>query len=182
MKHHKAQIVHTLFLACALWTLTACKHVSQLRPDHPRLALGVRMQDVVFASASLGRQMHYRVFRPENLPAGRNLPDVYLLLGAANDYRTWSNDSDVSEYAANGLILVMPDGDLSYYVNSVEARSEKYEDYVTHDLIADVESRFPVRRDRAGRAVVGVSMGGYAAVYYALKRPELFAYAGGKPR
>ena len=32
MKHHKAQIVHTLFLACALWTLTACKHVRNCDP------------------------------------------------------------------------------------------------------------------------------------------------------
>ncbi len=167
-----------ILLVVALELLTACKHVSQLRPDHPRLVPGLRLQDVVFKSSALGRPMHYRVLLPANLPASRSLPVVYLLHGATNNYQTWSNESDVAEYAGKDLILVMPDGDLSYYVNAVEVKDDRYEDYVTHDLIADVESRFPTRKDRAGRAIVGVSMGGYAAVYYALKRPELFVFAG----
>jgi S-formylglutathione hydrolase FrmB len=45
-------------------------------------------------------------------------------------------------------------------------------------LISDAESRFPVSGDRENRAVVGVSMGGFAAVKLALTRPDLFAFAG----
>lgn len=103
---------------------------------------------------------------------------VYLLHGAGNNYQAWSNDSDVSRYALNGLILVMPEGDSSYYVNSVGVKQDKYEDYITNDLIADVEGRFPAMNDSAHRAIVGVSMGGFAAIQYALTRPGLFAFAG----
>lgn len=136
------------------------------------------MRDVLFQSAALGRQMPYRVFLPANLPAGHNLPVVYLLHGGGSDFRVWSNNSDVSRYAASGLILVMPEGDESYYMNEVEAPEKKFEDYITKDLIADVESRFPARKDRNGRAVIGISMGGFAAVKYALSRPELFCFVG----
>jgi hypothetical protein len=37
----------------------------------------------------------------------------------------------------------MPEGDSSYYRNAVESPKDKYEDYITKDLIADVENRFP---------------------------------------
>jgi S-formylglutathione hydrolase FrmB len=80
--------------------------------------------------------------------------------------------------AAKGLILVMPDGSLSYWENEAGAPHDRYGDFLLNDLRGDVEQRFPVRTDRAGRAIVGVSMGGFAAMEYALKRPELFAFAG----
>lgn len=158
--------------------LSGCYRAQQTQVDHPRIATGVKMQDCTFHSGALGRQMPYRVFLPANLAAGQELPVVYLLHGGGSDFRAWSNNSDVSEYARNGLILVMPDGDESYYMNEVEAPEKKFEDYITNDLVADVESRFPARRDRNGRAVIGISMGGFAAVKYALSRSELFCFVG----
>ena len=122
--------------------------------------------------------MPYRVYLPENIQAERRLPVVYLLHGGGADYRSWSNESDVAQYARAGLILVMPEGDESYYMNEVESPRNRFEDYITHDLISDVESRLPVRKDRDGRAVIGISMGGFAAVEYALSRPELFGFVG----
>jgi S-formylglutathione hydrolase FrmB len=73
----------------------------------------------------------------------------------------------------------MPDGDSSYFMNEALAPRERYEDFLVNDLIADVEKRFPAATDRDRRAIVGVSMGGFAAVKLALTRPDLFAFAGG---
>jgi S-formylglutathione hydrolase len=136
------------------------------------------LQDVRFFSAALGREMPYRVFLPANLAAGQKLPVAYLLHGADSGFRDWSNDSNVSRYAAHGLILVMPEGDFSYYMNAAESPKDKYEEYITKDLIADVESRFPAVREREGRAVIGISMGGFAAVDYAFIHPDLYAFVG----
>jgi len=122
--------------------------------------------------------MPYRVFLPANLPSTGRFPAVYLLHGGGSNFRSWSNDSDVSRYALKGLILVMPDGDESYFMNEVESPRDKYEDYITKDLLADVEGRFPARNDRAGRAIIGISMGGFASVEYAFSHPELFAFVG----
>ncbi|HKR95067.1 MAG TPA: alpha/beta hydrolase-fold protein, partial [Candidatus Angelobacter sp.] len=94
-------------------------------------------------------------------------------------FRDWSNYSDVAGYAEQGVILIMPEGNDSYYVNSADHPEERYEDYIVYDLIADVESRFPVARDQASRAIAGVSMGGFGAVTLALKHPDLFMFVGG---
>jgi S-formylglutathione hydrolase FrmB len=158
--------------------IPACRRAPLSKPDQPQLAAGVTMHDVVFRSAALGREMSYRVYLPATLPAGRKLPVVYLLHGAGDDFRSWSNQSSVARYAAQGMILVMPEGGLSYYMNAVETPQDKYADYITKDLIADVESRFPAANNREGRAIVGISMGGLAAVDYGLAQPDLFIFVG----
>jgi S-formylglutathione hydrolase FrmB len=165
-------------LFSALFLLSACSHSVKAKPDHPRLATGVTLRDIRFFSRSLDREMTYRVFLPAEMPPGRKFPVVYLLHGAWTDFRDWSNSSNVSEYARKGVILVMPEGDLSYYANAANIPKGKYEDYMTIDLIADVEGRFPVKRNRADRAIVGVSMGGFGAVDYALRHPDLYFFAG----
>jgi S-formylglutathione hydrolase FrmB len=137
------------------------------------------MQDVTFHSASLQREMPYRVILPANLSSDKRLPVVYLLHGGGGGYRDWSNYSDVARFAERGLILVMPEGNSSYYMNAREPRTDRYEDYIIEDLIADVETRFPATSGRENRAIVGLSMGGFGAVVLALKHPDLFAFAGG---
>jgi len=164
----------------AILFATACNRAHHDRPDHPRLTPNVVMRDVTFKSASLERDMSYRVIMPARIPpGGHGLPVVYLLHGGGGEYRNWSNYTDVAQYAEKGLILVMPQGDESYYTNSAERPQDRYEDYIAKDLIADVESHFPAAPGRGNRAIVGVSMGGFGAVKLALKHPDLYAVAGG---
>jgi S-formylglutathione hydrolase FrmB len=136
------------------------------------------MEDVHFFSPALERHVIYRVFLPIFVAPGQQLRVVYLLHGNGGSYTNWSNYSDVAHYASQGLLLVMSDGASSYWVNADKPERDKYTDFLTRDLVADVEARFPVRRDRAGRTVVGVSMGGYGAVEYALARSDLYGFAG----
>ena len=146
--------------------------------DHPRLTAKVTLRDITFRSAALGREMQYRVISPLEM-AGQKLPFVYLLHGGGGGFRDWSNYSDVASFAEQGLLLVMPEGESSYYTNAVSPPQDRFEDYITHDLISDVESRFPAAAGRANRAIVGVSMGGFGAVNIALRHPDLFVFAGG---
>jgi putative tributyrin esterase len=169
-------------LAVAVLGLTVvlaagCKHTGPLL-DHPRLAPGVRMVDVTFHSAALNREMKYRVFQPASTPPATKYPVVYLLHGGGGGFRDWSNDSDVAQYAAQGLVLVMPEGSSSYYVNSATKSADRYEDYIVEDLIPDAERRFPAVANRSGRAIAGVSMGGYGAIRIAFDHPDLFAFVG----
>jgi S-formylglutathione hydrolase FrmB len=137
------------------------------------------MRDVTFHSAALNREMPYRVVMPVSVPTGVKFPVVYLLHGGAGNFRDWTNYSDVARFAERGLILVMPDGDESYYTNSADHPEQRYEDYIVKDLLADVETRFPIASDRAHRAMAGLSMGGFGAVKLSLKHPELFSFAAG---
>lgn len=167
-----------ILLAC-LSVFSCGKKEEPLQPDGPRLTSGVRMIDVTFHSAALNRDMQYRVILPVNIAANQKLPVLYLLHGGGGGFHDWSNYSDVAGYAERGLILVMPEGNSSYYTNSADHPQDRYEDYIVHDLIADVEQRFPAAVGREHRAIAGVSMGGFGAVVLALKHPDLFVFAGG---
>lgn len=174
-----------LLLSVLLVLLASCSRKKEdAPPDHPRLTSGVVMRDVTFHSAALNRDMTYRVVLPARVAANQKLPVVYLLHGGGEGFRSWSNDSDVARFSEprfseQGLILVMPEGHSSYYTNSADHPQERYEDYIVHDLIADVESKFPAASGRPNRAIMGVSMGGFGAVNMALKHPDLFFFAAG---
>ncbi len=125
-----------------------------------------------FHSEALGRTMRYRVFVPGG--AGPH-PVVYLLHGHGGDEGNWFDHSGVvAEAQRHGLAVVTPDGGNSWYVNSA---TERWEDYIAHDLAREVEGRFPVARAREGRAIAGLSMGGYGAVKIALRYPGRFVFA-----
>lgn len=163
-------------LASTLFLVAGCNRQSAPLPDHPRLTPNVSMRDVTFRSASLEREVTYRIIFPTAMPNRQKLPVVYLLHGGGGDYREWSNDSDVAFFAEKGLILVMPEGESSYYTNSVDRPRDRFEDYIVKDLIADVEARFPA--DRSLRAITGISMGGFGAIKLALKHPALYDFFG----
>jgi S-formylglutathione hydrolase FrmB len=156
-------------------TLACSKPPQTAGVDRPRLAPGIVTRDVTFYSQALRRNMQYRAFFPAQ--RDKQVSVVYLLHGGGGTFRDWSNYSDVAQLAGRDLLLVMPQGGYSYYVNAAARPQDRYEDYIVNDLPADVESRFPVRRDRAGRAIIGVSMGGFGAVNLALRHPDRYAFA-----
>lgn len=160
--------------------IAAChKNGEPSQPDSPQLTAKVTMHDVTFYSKALQRNMPYRAVMPSIDTSEHKLKAVYLLHGGGGGFRDWTNYSDVAKYAEHGLLLVMPEGDSSYYVNAVDRPQDRYEDYIVTDLREDVESKFPVSKEREDRAIVGVSMGGFGAVNLALHHPELYTFAGG---
>ena len=136
-----------------------------------------RLQEITFTSASLGRPMTYRVLLPEKYEKShRRHPVLYLLHGLTGAYIDWADRTRLVEHVAGlDLIVVMPDANDSWYTN---AGSDKYEDYVAVDLVKDVDTRFLTLSAVHGRAIAGLSMGGYGAVKIALHRPRVFLIAG----
>ena len=170
----------TVFACALLFLASACQKMTLPTPtDHPRLTRGASLRDVIFHSVALNHDMPYRAVLPSSIPTGVKLPVIYLLHGGGGGFRDWTNYSDVARFAERGLILVMPEADESYYTNSADHPEQRYEDYIVKDLITDVETRFPAISDRAHRAIIGISMGGFGAVKLSLHHPELFSFAGG---
>ena len=56
--------------------------------------------------------------------------------------------------------------------------TEKYETYIIKELIPHVDRRFRTVSNREGRAIAGLSMGGYGALKFGVKYPAMFAFAG----
>jgi S-formylglutathione hydrolase FrmB len=136
--------------------------------------------DDAVTSAALGRTMKYRVLLPQGYQSsGVQYRALYLLHGLTGDYLDWSTRTDLARIAKDAeLVIVMPDGENSWYVNAAD-KGPRFEDYIADDLVKDVESKYRVIRSRYGRAIAGLSMGGYGALKIALKRPNVFAAAGG---
>jgi S-formylglutathione hydrolase FrmB len=75
------------------------------------------------------------------------------------------------------LVVVLPEGGRSYWVNAPGDTGERYEDHIIEDVVPFAERTFPIASGRAGRAIGGLSMGGYGAMMLAMRHPETFAAA-----
>jgi len=138
-----------------------------------------RLREDSVQSAALGRSMKYRVLVPEGYDASiERYPVLYLLHGLTGDYMDWTTRTNLAEYSrAVPLIIVMPDGENQWYTNAAGGAA-KFEDYIVTDLPADIVRKYRTINSRYGRAIAGLSMGGYGALKLALKRPAQFAVAG----
>lgn len=105
------------------------------------------------------------------------LPVIYLLHGGNADETQWPDlrvaeaADDLIAHGSAPFVVVMPGGDYRAGVD--------YAAFVLGDLLPEVERQFQVSTARAGRAIGGISLGGYWALKLAFRHPELFAAAGG---
>jgi len=137
------------------------------------------MRSGSFPSASLGRDVGYTVQLPPSYATGtKKYPAVYALHGLFEGGRFWEQrglaaqlDSLWAKGELPEFLVVAVDGGNSFYVNGP---SGKYQDLVTRDAPAHVESTYRVVPGRAGRALLGISMGGYGALRIAFAQPEVF--------
>lgn len=137
------------------------------------------VRDAQFHSASLKRDMRYRILLPAEYEKGGRYPVLYLLHGLYGDYQNWDTRTGLENYARKlHFLIVMPDADDSWYANSVTVPADKFEDYIAKDLIPEIDAKYRTIRERHARAIAGISMGGYGALKFGLKYPELFAFAG----
>lgn len=138
------------------------------------------MNDATFYSKSLQRESRYRVILPSAYsdPA-RRFPILYLLHGLYGDRTNWADLTKLSDHVRSlGLIVVMPDAGNSWYANSFANPAGRYDDFILLDLIPEIELGYRTLAVRAGRAIAGLSMGGYGALKFALKHPQMFFFAG----
>jgi putative tributyrin esterase len=105
-------------------------------------------------------------------------PVLYLLHGLSDDHTVWCRRTSIERYAAElPLLIAMPDGHRSFYCNAPAPGGCAYEDHIVQDVVGFVERVFPTVAERRGRAIAGLSMGGYGAVMLALRHPEAFCAA-----
>ncbi|MFJ6698032.1 alpha/beta hydrolase [Streptomyces sp. NPDC091272] len=118
------------------------------------------------------------------LPAGyeadtaRRWPVTYFLHGAGG------NVNDVVAAPAlrsDSMITVVPDGGLkSWYADwlmqNTAVGAANWETFHLTQVVPFVDANLRTRTDRAQRAVVGLSMGGFGSLHYAQARPDLFGH------
>lgn len=137
---------------------------------------------IQFQSKLVGVPLPYRVIVPPwyNPAEGRKpqrYPVLYLLHGLGGHHTNWIEKTKLLNEALHyDLIIVTPEGNDGWYTDSASVPRDKYESYVLKELIPDVESRFRTIEAREGRAVAGLSMGGYGALKFGMKYPDKFVF------
>jgi S-formylglutathione hydrolase FrmB len=152
------------------------------KPDEKKAEEKPRHESVQFESRLVGAPLPYNVVLPADYKRGsssnRRYPVLYLLHGLGGSAADWvSTRARLADYAAQyPFIVVVPEGKDGWYTDG-PAPGAKFESYFVEELIPDVDRRFRTIASREGRAVAGLSMGGYGSMKFVLKHPELFAFA-----
>jgi len=161
-----------------------------------------------FHSDALGVDKDVVVYLPRGYASqpDRKWPVFYYLHGLGGKETNWVKHGHL-DAAADALaleaIVVMPDGDDGFYVDSpskidydqcmkdgtglfMPARQphdttcvhdRNYETYIAKDLVAWTDAHYRTIASREGRGIAGLSMGGFGAMAIALRHPDEFAAA-----
>lgn len=145
------------------------------------LFVGLSAQSVVtmdsLFSPSLGMTKQYTVLMPKEMRDSVRYPVLYLLHGHDGGSGDWIKRTDVELYVDTlALIVVMPDGENSWYVNAATDSTRRFENYITFDLRREMNAKYPI--DTLRQAIAGLSMGGHGALLLGMKHPDLYRFVG----
>jgi len=131
--------------------------------------------------------VRYRAYLPPCYnQTQRRYPYVILMPGSDQDETEWTAqlkaqdalDSGISVSALAPMILIMPNGgDLMN--NNAFQDGASWESLVVTELIPEVERSFCTWNARQGRAIGGISRGGFWAFEIAFRHTDLFSAIGG---
>src|ERR1700761_62785 len=137
--------------------------------------LGTKMQKTYKAA----------VVTPESYKKNKeNYPVMYLLHGAFGHFNDWLTNTPDKMLVKNladqyNIIIVMPEGEtFSCYIDSPVNPQSQFESYIINDVIKKVDDTYRTVRDKKGRVITGLSMGGHGALYLSTRHPDLFCAAG----
>lgn len=125
-------------------------------------------------------------------------PVLYLLHGWSGVAESWSHDQQANLILDNLLaqgkvkpmVVVMPTGygDMAFVQHGfnvwndaavVDHNTQLFMRLLTEEIMPLAESSFNISRDRDGRAITGLSMGGLESLDTGLHFPDKFAWIGG---
>lgn len=134
-------------------------------------------------SKVLGREVAYAVYLPPDYAGStRRYPVVYLLHGYTDNESGWvqfgevgpAADAAITAREIPPMIIVMPDGGVSWYINDA-AGQVRWEDMFVQELIPHIDATLRTRPAREFRGIAGLSMGGWGTLVHLFRHPDLFA-------
>ncbi|RYG04840.1 MAG: esterase family protein [Chitinophagaceae bacterium] len=146
---------------------------------------GKVIEEQIVKSPIRNKDVKYTIYLPADYETSqRTYPVVYLLHGYTDDNTGWLQFGEINRLAdkaiAEGtippMIIVMPNGDSTFYINSFDGK-DKFEDFFVKEFIPTIEKTYRIKSQKQFRGIAGLSMGGYGTLIYSLKYPELFAAA-----
>src|SRR6476661_6047653 len=144
---------------------------------------GKVIEQLTVKSNVLNRPVRYTIYLPSDYETSqRAYPVVYLLHGYTDDNTGWLQFGEINRYADKAIsegiippmIIVMPNADSSWYINSYDGK-ENYEDFFIKEFMPAIEKSYRIKGEKRYRGIAGLSMGGYGTLTLSLKHPDLFS-------
>lgn len=135
-------------------------------------------------STILGRAVDYCVDLPADYASSSaRYPTLYFLHGLFENNRSWDErggheifDNLIEQGKIGKFIVVLPDADNTFYVNSYDGR-DRYEDFFIQEFIPAIDHKYRTIASPAERGIAGVSMGGYGSLHLGMRHPDVFGAA-----
>lgn len=153
-----------------------------------------------YDSPGLSMKRRLTVYTPAGYETdGKRYPVLYLLHGMGGDENAWSElgravqilDNLIAQGRAKPMIVVMTNGNASqeaapgethYGLLPPETQLPKTMDGTFEEAFPDVvkfmDKTYRTRKNRQGRAIAGLSMGGFNALHISAFYPDMFGYVG----
>ncbi len=155
---------------------------------------------VWYESPTAGITRRLTVYTPAGYEtSGKDYPVFYLLHGIGGDENAWSElgraaqimDNLIAQGKAEPMILVMTNGNISQEACPGET-SEGYKvptmmlpktmegsfETAFPDVVKFIEKTYRVKKDKAHRAIAGLSMGGFHSLFISINNSDMFDYVG----
>ncbi len=153
-----------------------------------------------YESPTAGLTRRLTVYTPAGYEtSGKEYPVLYLLHGIGGDENAWSElgraaqimDNLISQGKAEPMLVVMTNGNISQEACPGET-SEGFRvptmmlpktmegsfETAFPDVVKFIEKTYRVKKDKAHRAIAGLSMGGCHSLFISINYPDLFDYVG----
>ncbi len=155
---------------------------------------------VWYESPTAGINRRLTVYTPAGYEtSGKDYPVFYLLHGIGGDENAWSElgraaqimDNLIAQGKAEPMILVMTNGNISQEACPGET-SEGFKvptmmlpktmegsfETAFPDVVKFIEKTYRVKKDKAHRAIAGLSMGGFHSLFISINNSDMFDYVG----
>ncbi|MGB2752515.1 MAG: alpha/beta hydrolase-fold protein, partial [Pyrinomonadaceae bacterium] len=137
----------------------------------------VSVKDYKLASKFMGRLMPYRVILPVGYSrTAPGYPVIYLLHGLTGNYKDWTDRTELVKLSEKyQFIIVTVEGENGWYTDSAIKAADKFESHLD-EIVLETDKQF--NTNRSYRVIAGLSMGGYGAIKFAIRRPDKFSLIG----
>ena len=159
----------------------------QIQTQRQNVPHGRLDQDILYSSKLLGYQLTYSVYQPATAKDGK-LPVVYVTDGYEYLHPQLGNmptvlDNLIADNKIVPIIAVFIDHrEPANRTNNRRMQelvmNKNYLDFFVNEFIPNIESRYPVANQAEQRAILGSSVGGLNATYFAFSRPDVFGNVG----
>ena len=131
-------------------------------------------------SAAMQKDVPVTVLLPNAYHSMEAMPVIYLLHGHGDTHSAWDQKGQTGVLADQyNVILVMPDGGTnSWYWDSPVVESNRYETFISKELVEYADNSLNAIADRSKRAITGLSMGGHGAMWNAIRNKDVFGAVG----